>query len=107
MILERKYQIKMNHKKIRRIMHEYGLKIKVRKRNPYKIMAKKTQEHSIHPNLLNRNFETTKPFEKCSTDITYLYFWESQRAYLIATRDLASGEIISYEAHLKILEWIL
>lgn len=97
MDLEKKYQIKMNHKKIRRIMLEYGLKTKVRKRNPYKMMAKKTQEHSICPNILKRDFETTKPFEKCSTDITYLYFGRSQRAYLSATRDLASGEIVSYE----------
>ncbi len=97
MDLERKYQIKMNHKKIRRIMHEYGLKTKVRKRNPYKMMAKKTQEHSICKNLLERDFKATKPFEKCSTDITYLYFGRSQRAYLSATKDLASGEIVSYE----------
>jgi putative transposase len=97
MDLERKYQIKMNHKKIRRIMKEYDLITKVRKRNLYKMMAKKTQEHSICKNLLERDFKATKPFEKCSTDITYLYFGRSQKAYLSATRDLASGEIISYE----------
>lgn len=97
MDLERKYQIKMNHKKIRRIMKEYDLITKVRKKNPYKMMVKKTQEHSVCPNILKRDFEAAKPFEKCSTDITYLYFGRSQRAYLIATRDLASGEIISYE----------
>lgn len=97
MVLEKKYQIKMNHKKIRRIMREYSLQTKVRKRNPYKMMAKKNQEHSICSNILKRDFEATKPFEKCSTDITYLYFGRSQRAYLSATRDLASGEIVSYE----------
>jgi hypothetical protein len=35
MDLENKYGVIMNHKKIRRLMNKYGIKTKVRTKNPY------------------------------------------------------------------------
>lgn len=96
MILEKDYGIKMNHKKIRRIMNEYGLKTIIRRKNPYKAMAKKTHEHSICPNVLKRRFSPVKPYTVYSTDITYLHYGNSQKAFLSAIKDLASCEIIAY-----------
>lgn len=96
MILEKDYGIKMNHKKIRRIMREYGLKTQIRLKNPYKAMAKKTQEHSTCPNILKRQFSPSKPYAVYSTDITYLHYSNSQRAFLSVIKDLASGEIIAH-----------
>jgi hypothetical protein len=46
----------MNHKKVLRLMKKYDLLSKIRKRNPYKQIAKKTEEHKSMANILQRNF---------------------------------------------------
>lgn len=42
MDLENRYGVIMNTKKIRRLMNKYGMQTKVRKKNPYKEIMKKT-----------------------------------------------------------------
>ena len=96
MILENDYGKIMNHKKIRRIKNEYGLKTKIRRKNPYKAMAKKTQEHSTCPNILDRKFDVLTPYEVYSTDITYLFYGKGKKAYLSAVKDLATKEIVGH-----------
>ncbi len=96
MILENDYGKIMNHKKIRRIKNEYGLNTKIRKPNPYKAMAKKTQEHSTCPNILDRKFDVLTPYKVYSTDITYLFYGRGKKAYLSAVKDLATKEIVAY-----------
>lgn len=85
-------------------MQEYGLKTKIRRKNPYKLLAKKTQEHSTCANILNREFKSEKPNTKYCTDITYLYYGNSQKAFLSVIKDIATGEIIanSLSRHLTI-----
>lgn len=85
----------MNHKKIQRIMKKYDLIVKVRKRNPYKLIMKKRMEHRIFPNLLQRAFQQTAPYKVFCTDITYLPF-HHQFAYLSVVKDIASGEVVSW-----------
>jgi len=95
MKLEREKNIAMNHKKIIRIKKKYGLKTKIRRKNPYKAIMKKTQEHRTFPNHLNRQFEQKIPCRFFGTDITYLPF--NQRfAYLAIVKDIATGEIIAW-----------
>ncbi|USK48204.1 IS3 family transposase [Bacillus sp. CMF12] len=96
MILENDYSAVMNHKKIRRLMAKYNLDTKVRKANPYRKMAKATQEHRTCPNLLNREFNQEEPGKVLLTDITYLYYGKGQRAYLSCVKDGATREIIAY-----------
>jgi transposase InsO family protein len=96
MILENDYGKIMNHKKIRRIKNEYGLNTQIRRKNPYKAIAKKTQEHSICPNTLNRKFNVSSPYSVYSTDITYLFYGNGQRAYLSSVKDLATKEIVAH-----------
>lgn len=96
MILENEYGKNMNHKKIRRIKNEYGLITKIRRKNPYKAIAKKTQEHSTCPNILNRKFDVTMPHKVYSTDITYLFYGKGQKAYLSAVKDLSTKEIVAH-----------
>jgi putative transposase len=96
MILENDYGMIMNHKKIRRIKNEYGLYTRIRRQNPYKAIAKKTQEHSTCPNILDRKFDVSTPYRVYSTDITYLFYGKGQKAYLSAVKDLASKEIIAH-----------
>ncbi|WP_258960967.1 IS3 family transposase, partial [Paenibacillus aquistagni] len=52
MRLENLNGVVMNHKKIRRIMRKFGLVATIRQANPYRKMAKATQEHRTCPNLL-------------------------------------------------------
>jgi transposase InsO family protein len=96
MIMENDYLSVMNHKKIRRLMAKYNLETKVRIANPYRKMAKATQEHRTCPNLLNREFNQEEPGKVLLTDITYLYFGKGQKAYLSCVKDGATKEIVAY-----------
>jgi putative transposase len=88
--------IVMNHKKIIRIMKKYYLFVKIRIRNPYKNMAKKTQEHNTCENKLNREFKQEVPLKVFCTDITYL-FYRHRLAYLSVIKDICSGEIVGWK----------
>lgn len=63
------YGIIMNHKKIIRIMRKYQLFVKIRIRNPYKYIAKKTHEHRTFANILNRKFNQTEPLKVFCADM--------------------------------------
>ena len=86
----------MNHKKIIRIMRKYGLVCKIRQRNPYKAIMKKTQEHRTFENLLNREFKQKSPYKFFSTDISY-FFYKGGLAYLSVIKDVASKEVVAWE----------
>lgn len=88
--------IVVNHKKIIRIMNKYGLITKIRRKNPYRNMFKKTQEHRFFENILNREFKENIPYKKLSTDITYVYF-NNRKAYLSVIKDIATKEILSWQ----------
>ncbi len=97
MNLERKKKIVMNHKKIIRIMKKYNLAAKIRRKNPYKAIMKKTAEHRMFENKLDRNFLQLIPRKVFCTDITYL-FYNNRVAYLSVVKDIASGEIMAWHA---------
>ncbi len=96
MILEKKYNLIMNLKKIARIKKQYGLITKIRKKNPYNIVFKKGLEHRTAPNILKQQFEVRQPDRVYSTDISYLIYKGNRRAYLSATKDLATKEIVAF-----------
>lgn len=85
----------MNHKKIQRIMRKYELTTKVRRRNPYKMMMKKSLEHRIVPNKLRRKFQQRIPHQVFCTDITYIRF-NHRFVYLSVVKDIASGEVMAW-----------
>ena len=101
MHLERKKKIKMNHKKIIRIMKKYNLAAKIRRRNPYKAIMKKTAEHRTFANQLNRDFTQTIPRRFFCADITYLFF-NNRAAYLSVIKDIATGEIMAWQISQRI-----
>jgi len=88
-------KIKMNHKKIKRIMKKYGLAAKIRRKNPYKAIMKKTAEHRTFTNQLDRSFNQTEPYRFFCTDITYIPF-NNRLAFLSAVKDIASKEVVSW-----------
>jgi len=77
-------------KKITRIKREYNLQTKIRKKNKYQIFAR------TPPNILEQNFRIKNPNRVYSTDISYLFYGQNKRAYLSATKDLPTGEIVTY-----------
>lgn len=95
MRLLREKNVQMSRKKVLRIMKKYGLRTRIRRKNPYKMIMKKTQEHRTCENILNRKFEQLVPFKILCTDITYLWF-NNRFAYLSVIKDIASGEIVAW-----------
>jgi transposase InsO family protein len=93
--------ITMNHKKIIRIKNKYGLITKIRRKNPYKAMMEKTQEHRTFSNILNRQFTQLIPFKIFCTDITYVFF-NNRVAYFSVVKDIASGEIVAWSLSMHI-----
>ena len=93
--LKREKRITMNHKKIIRIMNKYDLIAKIRRRNPYKAIMKKTAEHRTFANKLDRAFMQIIPYRFFCTDITYLFF-NNRVAYLSVVKDIASGEVVAW-----------
>ncbi|PGM50243.1 IS3 family transposase, partial [Bacillus sp. AFS053548] len=96
MTLQKRFNIVYNLKRIRRIMKKYKIICPIRKANPYKKMLKATQEHSVLPNLLNRNFKQGTPGKALLTDITYLYYGNGHKAYLSTILDSSTNEILAY-----------
>lgn len=91
--MNRKFEKKLNHKRIYRLMKIAGLRSVIRiKKKRYK---RSTPQH-VADNLLNREFTAEKPNEKWVTDVTEFKYGQSKKAYLSAIRDLYDGSIISY-----------
>ncbi len=101
MKLQREKNVLMNRKKVLRIMNKYHLKTKVRRKNPYKMIMKKTKEHRTFENILNREFKQLMPFRMLCTDITYLRL-NDRFAYLSIIKDIASGEVVAWSLSCRI-----
>lgn len=86
----------MNIKKIRRLMHKYGLMCPIRKANPYRRMARALKTSNVAPNLLNREFRDHGPRSVLLTDITYLFYGDRSRSYLSTILDAFTKQILSY-----------
>ena len=96
MILKEKFNITYSRKHIQRIMRKFNIVCPIRKPNPYKRIAKSTKEHTVVPNLLNRNFKQEVPGKVLLTDITYLPYSNSNMAYLSTIKDGSTNEILAY-----------
>lgn len=77
-------------------MKKYNIICPHRKANPYRRMMKATKEHTVLPNLLNREFKQKCPGKVLLTDISYLFFKNGQKAYLSTILDASTNEILSY-----------
>lgn len=84
--------IKVNHKKVQRLMYCMDLKAVTRRR---KYRSYKGEVGRIAENILNRNFTATGSCEKWVTDVTEFNV-AGNKLYLSPVMDLFNGEIISY-----------
>lgn len=85
----------MNVKKIRRLMHKYGLKCPIRKANPYRRMAKALATNNVADNIVDRHFRLA-PRKVLLTDITYLKY-RYGTCYLSTILDAFTHEILAYQ----------
>jgi len=88
--------IRMNRKKIQRLMKKYGLICPIRKANPYRRMAKAMKTNNVSKNLVNREFREHGPFKILLTDITYIYYKNHRKAYLSVIKDAYTKQVLAY-----------
>ena len=93
--------IRMNLKKIRRLMNKYGLFCPIRKANPYRRMAKALRTNKVAGNVVDRNFRGYGVRKVLLTDITYLFF-RTGRCYLSTILDAFTHEILAYEISMSL-----
>ena len=86
----------MNVKKIRRLMHKYGLKCPYRGPNPYRQMAKAIKTNAVFPNKVERKFLERGARKVLLTDITYI-FYDTGVCYLSTILDAFTREILAYQ----------
>lgn len=87
--------IRMNPKKIRRLMRKYKLFCPIRKANPYRRLQKAIRTNNTAENLVNREFEGHGPRGILLTDITYLPLGGSH-CYLSTILDACTKQVLSY-----------
>ncbi|MHB1395050.1 MAG: IS3 family transposase, partial [Clostridia bacterium] len=88
--------IRMNQKKISRLMNKFNLRCPIRKANPYRLMAKALKTSNVAENLLNREFKEHGSRMVLLTDITYMFYGNAQKAYLSSILDAFTKQILAY-----------
>jgi putative transposase len=90
--------MRMNQKKISRLMKKFNLFCPIRKANPYRRMAKALKTDNVSDNLVNREFGEHGPGMILLTDITYLFYNHGCKAYLSVIKDGCTKQVQAYVA---------
>ena len=87
----------VNHKRVQRLMHNMGL---FGKRPKAKYHSYKGEVGKIADNIINRDFSTTAPLQKWTTDVSQFNFtWG--KCYISPILDMNTNEVISYDLSLS------
>lgn len=89
----RKRGIRISQKRTARLMREYGLVARCRKR--FRVTTNSEHNHPIAPNLLERNFTADAPNKVWVGDITYIWTQEGWM-YLAMIIDVFSRRIVGW-----------
>jgi len=85
----------VNHKKVQRLMKALGLTARIRRKRKYSSYQGEVGKKA--DNLIQRQFEATKPMQKCYTDVTeFAIPASSQKLYLSPVLDGFNSKVISY-----------
>ena len=85
----------VNHKRVQRLMKVLGLSARIRRKRKYSSYQGEVGKKA--DNLIQRQFEASKPMEKCYTDVTeFAIPASSQKLYLSPVLDGFNSEIIAY-----------
>jgi transposase InsO family protein len=90
----RECNIKVNYKRVYRLMKLLGLKSVCRRKRRYKYI--KSTPQITAENILNRDFTAKNICEKWLTDVTEFKYGDGKKAYLSAILDLGDRSIVSY-----------
>lgn len=83
----------VNHKRVQRLMHNMGL---AGKRPKEKYHSCKGKVGKVAENIVNRDFSTTAPLQKWTTDVSQFNFsWG--KCYLAPILDMNTNEIVAYD----------
>ena len=83
----------VNHKRVQRLMHKMGL---LGKRPREKYHSYEGEVGRVADNVINRDFSTTAPLEKWTTDVSQFNLpWG--KCYISPILDMNSNEIIAYD----------
>lgn len=93
-VLKAQHGISMSGKTVLKLMREEGHLCQVRRKRKY--VSYRGAVGKTAANVLNRNFEASKPAKKWVTDVTEFYVL-GQKQYLSPVIDLFNREVISYE----------
>jgi transposase InsO family protein len=88
--------VRMNIKKIRRLMQKFHLLCPIRRPNPYRQMMRAMKTNNVAKNIVNRAFLTHGERKILLTDITYLTY-RGGRCYLSTILDAYTREILAYQ----------
>lgn len=88
--------INVNHKRVQRLMHIMQL---VGKRPKEKYHSYLGEVGRVAANVINRDFTTTAPLQKWTTDVSQFTF-QWGKCYLSPILDMHTNEIISYDLSL-------
>ena len=83
----------VNRKKVQRIMRERGLRVVVRHCRRYS--SYRGTVGKVAPNILKRNFVSTRPGDKVVGDVTEFRV-EERKLYLSTFEDLCTREVVGY-----------
>ena len=85
----------VNHKKVQRLMKILGLSAQIRRKRKYSSYQGEVGKKA--DNLIQRQFEASRPMEKCYTDVTEFAIPNiTQKLYLSPVLDGFNSEIIAY-----------
>ena len=85
----------VNHKKVQCLMKALGLSARIRRKRKY--YSYQGEVGMKAENLIQRQFEASKPMEKCYTDVTgFAIPASTQKLYLSPVLDGFNSEIIAY-----------
>ena len=89
--------IKVNHKKVQRIMHKYGL---TARKHPQKYHSYQGHVGAVADNVIKRGFAAEAPNRKWTTDVSQFSFsWG--KCYLSPIMDMFNNEIVGYDLSKK------
>lgn len=78
---------------VRSIKEEFG--IKCRRHRRFKITTDSNHNKLVYPNVLDQQFDTSRPNESWVSDIIYIWTNEGQ-LYLAGVKDLYTKELVGY-----------
>ena len=86
-------EVKCSENRVARLMRAHNIRVKQSKKR--KLTTKANKNHQKAPNLLDRGFSASRPNEKWTTDITYVFTSEGW-LYLAIVLDLFSRRIVGW-----------